>query len=100
MCGVASRRSWPSCTTCSPVAYKTETTFQRLDDIEHELAIHEFTVSVNLNKNKRPSGRLVDEVLYEMDVETGVSCHFNGNLPAQYRERPADGGLRVVEDWS
>ena len=60
----------------------------RIDYLEHELPIHEFTLSVNLNKNKRPGGRLVEEVDFEIDLTTGsLRAMAHGDLPSQYRNR-------------
>lgn len=57
----------------------------RIEFLEHQLPIHEFTVSVNLNKNKRPGGHTVDEIDFELDHVTGGLRLLNGDLPEQYR---------------
>ena len=44
-------------------------------------------MTVNLNKNKRPSGRLVEDIEMEMDLDTGVLTPLDGDLPRQYRHR-------------
>ena len=76
-------------------AYKSDFTYDRIQMLEHDLVIAEYTVTINLNKNKRPSGRLVGDIEMEMDLETGVLTPLNGDIPRQYRER--HNHLRVVE---
>lgn len=51
----------------------TDTTYleEKLDELSYELTKHENTVTFNLVKNKRPPGRLVDDVDYLIDAETG-----------------------------
>ncbi len=60
---------------------------QRLSELQHDLAIHEYTLTVNLVKNKRPGGRLVDEMDFELEIDTGRIRPLHGDLPAQYRNR-------------
>lgn len=63
----------------------TEKAQERLDFLRHELRIHEFTVSVSLLKNKRPAGTLVDDVDFELDIDTGRLFPLQeGELPDQY----------------
>ena len=70
----------------------TEWTLRREAELRHDLDIHRYTITVNLNKNKRPGGDLIDEVDLEVQLETGVLTPLNGGLPSQLRR------LRVVGD--
>lgn len=64
----------------------SESARERLDALRYDLAIHEYTLSVNLTKNKRPGGGLVDEMDFELYGETGQLVPLrSGDLPAQYR---------------
>lgn len=58
----------------------------RLMEVEYDLAIHQYTITVNLVKNKRPGGGLVDDVDMEIDIHTGRLTDLDGDLPRQYRE--------------
>lgn len=58
----------------------------RLSEAEYDLAIHKYTITVNLVKNKRPGGGLVDDIDMEIDVHTGRLTDLNGDMPRQYRE--------------
>lgn len=64
-----------------------ERAVERLDFLRHDLKIHEFTVTVSLLKNKRPAGQLVDDVDFELDINTGRLRELNGELPSQYRQQ-------------
>lgn len=56
------------------------------DQLRYELAIHEFTVTVNLSKNKRPGGRTVEDGIdFELMQDSGYLRPLNGDLPVQYR---------------
>jgi KaiC/GvpD/RAD55 family RecA-like ATPase len=62
----------------------------KLESARHELAIHEYTITVNAVKIKRPGGRLVSEVDMELFTETGrLSPLVPGDLPSQYRRAHA-----------
>ena len=74
-------------------SYRPDSIYERIAMLEHDLEIAQYTVTINLNKNKRPSGRLVEDIEMEMDLETGVLTPLNGDLPRQYRYRH----LRSVE---
>ena len=73
--------------------HKSEYVLDRINELTHQLAVHQYTLSLNLNKNKRPSGHLVDTIDFEMDLETGVLTPLYGDLPEQYRR----GHLRSVQ---
>jgi hypothetical protein len=64
----------------------SEATYERIQELEHDLAIHEYTVTLNAPKVKRPGGRLVPEFDMEIDVATGRLRPLGaGDLPGQYR---------------
>lgn len=48
---------------------------QRISELRAELPQHEYTVTVNLVKNKRPPSRLVDDIDFRLDPETGKFTH-------------------------
>ena len=56
----------------------------RMSWLEHEASIHQYTLTLNLTKNKRPSGRLVDPIDFEMNLETGGLTPLYGRLPEQF----------------
>lgn len=63
----------------------TERKQERMDFLKHELAINEYTITVSLLKNKRPGGTLVDDVDFELDINTGrIYPLRDGELPDQY----------------
>ena len=64
----------------------SERSQERLDYLRFEQKIHEHTVTVNLLKNKRPTGQLVDDVDFELNAMTGRMRELNGELPRQYRQ--------------
>jgi hypothetical protein len=60
----------------------------RTEYLRAELPRHEYTLTVNLNKNKRPGGRLIEEgVDFELSLDTGHLRPLNGDLPEQLRRR-------------
>jgi hypothetical protein len=61
----------------------------RLDYLRHEQRVHEYTVTINLLKNKRPAGQLVDDIDFELDVATGRLTDLSGALPDQYHQESA-----------
>lgn len=63
----------------------TEKALERYEYLKHDLAIHEFTLTLSLLKNKRPGGMLVDDIDFELDIHTGRLWELkNGELPDQY----------------
>lgn len=63
----------------------SERAIERLDALRYEARIHEYTLTVNLLKNKRPAGQLVDDIDFEIDLPTGrLTPLLNGDLPKQY----------------
>jgi replicative DNA helicase len=73
-------------------SFTSEWGARRYAELQHDLAIHRYTITVNLNKNKRPGGDLIDEVDLEVQLDTGVLSPLLGGLPSQLRR------LRVVGD--
>ena len=63
----------------------SEKTLERLDSLRYDAKIHEYTLTINLLKNKRPAGQLIDDIDFEIDLRTGrLSALTNGDLPEQY----------------
>lgn len=61
---------------------------EKIQELEHDLLIHEYTITLNLVKNKRPGGQTVDEIDFELDVGTGALYPLAvGELPAQWQQR-------------
>lgn len=66
------------------VAKGSETAEERLDEVNEQLRIHQYTITVNLVKNKRPGGGLVDDIDLELDTDTGRLFDLDGHYPQQY----------------
>jgi hypothetical protein len=63
----------------------SEAVAERIAELEHDLRIHNYTLTANLVKNKRPGGQLVDEIDFEMGLSTGRLFQMEpGDLPRQY----------------
>jgi len=67
-----------------PDRQHNERTHERIATLRHDLAVHEYTLTVSLLKNKRPGGSLVDDIDFELETTTGRLRALNGKLPAQY----------------
>ena len=66
----------------------TEATGERIADLEYEIAIHTYTLTANVVKNKRPGGTLVDEIDFELAQSTGrIHQLAHGDLPQQHLRR-------------
>lgn len=63
----------------------SEQAADRLAEVEYDLRIAQYTLTVNLVKNKRPGGGLVDDIDMEIDQETGRLYNLHGELPSQFR---------------
>jgi replicative DNA helicase len=62
----------------------SEWDMDRIVFLERELAIHQYTLTVNLTKNKRPGGgRIEDGIDFELH-DTGHLRMLDGDLPTQY----------------
>jgi replicative DNA helicase len=58
---------------------------ERLEFLQYEQRVHEYTLTLSLLKNKRPGGMLVDDIDFELDVHTGRLWELKqGELPDQY----------------
>lgn len=67
---------------------------ERLDELRYLMTIHEYTLTMSLLKNKRPGGRLVDDIDYEIDTHTGRLRELSPQeLPAQHLERVRHGAF-------
>jgi len=65
---------------------KAQPNEEKMAELEYELGIHEFTVSVNLVKNKRPGGDLLPEIDFELVKATGQLQPLQKNeLPKQWQ---------------
>lgn len=61
---------------------------ERVEELRYQLKIHEYTLTVNLVKNKRPGGSTVDDLDFELDTPTGRIYPLNdGELPNQYLQQ-------------
>ena len=61
-----------------------EKAMERLGDLRYEMQIHKHTLTINLTKNKRPGGSLLDDMDYEIEYGTGRITALNGDLPKAY----------------
>ena len=64
----------------------SERATERLELLRYEQKIHEHTLTINLLKNKRPAGQLVDDIDFELDARTGKLTDLHGALPRSYRQ--------------
>lgn len=90
----------------------SESAWDRIRELEHDLAVHNYTITVSLLKNKRPGGTLVDEFDLELDHQTGALTELDdGVLPEQFlaearhqqqieRERPPIKGPSYRQTWT
>lgn len=73
------------------VAKGSEAAAVRYAEVQHALKIHKYTVTVNLVKNKRPGGGLVDDIDLEIGLHTGRLYDLApGDLPEQYLQELED----------
>jgi hypothetical protein len=67
---------------------QSEQAAERISELEFDLEIHEYTLTANLVKNKRPGGGLVDEFDMELHGPTGrLTLLGDADLPDQFRNR-------------
>jgi hypothetical protein len=71
---------------------KTEWTHDRMAYLQAQLQVHQYTLTLNMTKNKRPGGQPVDDIDMELWLDTGVLSPLGHDLPMQYRR----GRLRSV----
>ena len=58
---------------------------ERIEELKHDLQIHEYTLTANVVKNKRPGGQLVDAIDFELAASTGRLFQMEeGDMPRQY----------------
>jgi replicative DNA helicase len=70
---------------------------ERISALEYDLRIAEYTLTVNLVKNKRPGGSLVDDVDFELEQDTGRIWQLQPQeLPSQYLASIPNGGHRAT----
>jgi hypothetical protein len=72
----------------------SEAATARLAELEHDLSIHEYTLTANVVKNKRPGGQLVDAVDFELASSTGRLYQLGDDLPKQYLNKLRASGQR------
>lgn len=64
----------------------SEAAQERISILQHDLKVAEYTVTLNLVKNKRPGGSTVDDIDLELEKTTGRLLPLaQGELPRQYR---------------
>jgi KaiC/GvpD/RAD55 family RecA-like ATPase len=69
----------------------SERLMERLEMLRWEANVHQHTVTINLVKNKRPDGGLLDDIDFEIEEGTGrLSFLPSGDLPLQYRMAARD----------
>jgi len=65
----------------------SERTMEQLDSLRYEARIHAHTLTLNLVKNKRPAGNLLDDIDFEIEQGTGRLTRLrDGELPSQFYE--------------
>lgn len=65
----------------------SERTMEQLDSLRYESRIHAHTLTLNLVKNKRPAGNLLDDIDFEIEQGTGRLTRLrDGELPSQFYE--------------
>ena len=63
----------------------SERAMEQLDLLKYEARIHAHTLTINLVKNKRPAGTLIDDMDYEIEEGTGrLSRLGDQELPEQF----------------
>ena len=61
---------------------------EKIAELQHDLLVAEYTITVSLNKNKRPGGRCIEELDYELQVDTGALHPLAaGEKPYQWQQR-------------
>lgn len=75
----------------------TDALVARKAELEHDLAIHEYTLTANVVKNKRPGGGLVDERDFELFGDTGQIVQLEPEAyPRQFISRQKAQGKPVT----
>lgn len=67
---------------------KAQPNMEKIAELQHDLLVAEYTITVSLNKNKRPGGRCIEELDYELQVDTGALHPLAaGEKPYQWQQR-------------
>lgn len=67
---------------------KAQPNMEKIAELQHDLLVHEYTITLNLVKNKRPGGACVDEIDFELDTATGAMYPLaEGDKPYQWQQR-------------
>lgn len=63
----------------------SERAMEQLDNLRYESRIHAHTLTLNLVKNKRPAGNLIDDIDFEIEEGCGRLTRLSdGELPTQF----------------
>ena len=63
----------------------SERAMEQLDFLRYESRVHAHTLTINLVKNKRPAGTLIDDIDFEIEEGTGRLTRLSaGELPQQF----------------
>lgn len=63
----------------------SERMMEQLDTLRYDARIHAHTLTLNLVKNKRPAGNLLDDIDFEIEQGTGRLARLrDGELPSQF----------------
>jgi hypothetical protein len=63
----------------------SERMMEQLDGLRYDARIHAHTLTLNLVKNKRPAGNLLDDIDFEIEQGTGRLARLrDGELPSQF----------------
>jgi len=74
----------------------TDVEVDEMGYLERDLAVHQYTLTVNLTKNKRPGGQLIEDGIDFELYDTGHLRMLSGDLPGQYL-RAYGAALRSVQ---
>ena len=63
----------------------SERLMEQLDVLRHDARVHAHTLTLNLVKNKRPAGSLLDDIDFEIEKGTGRLARLrDGEYPSQF----------------
>lgn len=65
---------------------KANPPIDKIQELESQLRLHEYTITLNLVKNKRPGGETVDEIDFELDLGTGRILPMRDGVPKQWSD--------------
>jgi replicative DNA helicase len=70
----------------------SERAMEQLDNLRYEARIHSHTLTLNLVKNKRPAGSLIDDIDFEIEQGSGRLTRLrDGELPSQFLREVGNG---------